>query len=516
VNISDSPTVIIPTAGLGSRLGDISKFINKALLPYDNKPVLSHIIEQFPDDTKFIIPLGYKQEQIVDFCELTYPEKNIEFVHVPNYIEDFTGPGYTIKCCLENINSAFFYIPCDSYFVRDFNYVYENDVYFVKNVDQTMNQHYTTFLLENDLIKDLQFKQNTSANYTAFTGVMYIKDYLGFKERLVKLQSPEIIYTITLDSRVKFLNSWIDFGNLEVYKDVVNQLGKYDFTKNDEITYITNNKVIKYWTDNTIANKKHKKYLTNPKVYPSNVKYKNNWLTYDYFSGTTLYCHDDITCFDSYLKWLDEDVWIQDKNKDIKTQALSFYKNKTIERVNKFLKKYPDLTTVTHINDVEVKDFTYYLNSIDWEMLINDVLPSFTHGDLHFDNTIISSNNTYKVIDWRHEFGDIIEYGDIYYDLAKLYGGFVIDYSKIKENTFKLEYKDSKVYLEIPHAKNYEFYLKSLTEFIKNKNYNIKKVKLLVPIIYWNMSPLHTDPFDKFCWYLGILMFQELHNENFL
>jgi len=51
-------TVVIPTAGLGSRLGKISEFINKSLLSFDYKPVLSHIIERFPTDTKFIIPVG--------------------------------------------------------------------------------------------------------------------------------------------------------------------------------------------------------------------------------------------------------------------------------------------------------------------------------------------------------------------------------------------------------------------------------------------------------------------------
>jgi NDP-sugar pyrophosphorylase family protein len=93
-------TVIIPTAGLGSRLGVISQFINKSLVSYKHKPVLSHIIEQFPKDTKFIIPIGYNKQQVKDFCELTYSDRNIEFVDIEHYKQSWTGPGYTITQCL--------------------------------------------------------------------------------------------------------------------------------------------------------------------------------------------------------------------------------------------------------------------------------------------------------------------------------------------------------------------------------------------------------------------------------
>jgi len=36
----------------------------------------------------------------------------------------------------------------------------------------------------------------------------------------------------------------------------------------------------------------------------------------------------------------------------------------------------------------------------------------------------------------------------------------------------------------------------------------------LIPIIFWNMSPLHTAPFDMFLWYLGIKLFEELENAH--
>jgi len=503
-----SNIVVIPTAGLGSRMGELTQFLNKALLPYKGKPVLAHIIDQFPNDTNFIIPVGYKSDQIIDFCALVYPEKNIEFVHIPNYTESFTGPGYTIKQCLDNINGSFYYIPCDTYFNEGLPLEHDEDTYYVKKVDTNMNYHYTTFNVDNGRLVDYKFKEYTPDNYYAFTGVMYIKDHIAFKNRLLSLSGPEIIYTIELNSNVNHLYSWIDFGNLEEYKAACNKSQKYDFTKTDEITYLCNNKVVKYWKADNIAHKKFVKHKTNIEVYPSNTKQLNNWLCYDYFEGDTLYNHNNYASFPLLMQWLDNKVWIKSQV-DLRADAHDFYKVKTLDRVYKFVNKHKNLPTPTHVNDVPVKDYRYYLGNINWEMLYSDLLAGYTHGDLQFDNLIISTDKTFRVIDWRHEFGTNVEYGDIYYDLAKLYGGFIIDYSKIKQNSFEVREQDSKIYLDIPNINDYNFYTSQLINYIRYKRYNEYKVRLLVPIIFWNMAPLHHEPFDKFLWYLGMMMFEE-------
>lgn len=505
----NNTTVIIPTAGLGSRLGKISEFINKSLLSFDYKPILSHIIERFPDNTKFIIPAGYNKDQVKDFCELTYSDKNIEFVEIENYSESWTGPGYTVKQCLDKINSSFFYIPCDTYFNEVLKPDYAEDTYFVKKVDQNLHVEYTTFNIKDNRIAEYQFKTDTDKSWYAFTGVMFIKDHNSFKERLINLASPEIIYTIQPNSKTEILDTWLDFGNLAIYQAEVKKTQDYDFTKTDEVTYIVNNKVVKYWKDPTISLKKYKKYLTNPEVYPENITYKGQFIAYDYCLGTTVYVKDDTNSFSDMLEWLDEKVWIMQPNVDIKSDALSFYKDKTLKRIKQFIENNT-LPTVTHINDVPVKDYTYYLNNINFELLSNDLLPSYTHGDLQFDNIIATHDNQFKIIDWRHEFGSSVEVGDLYYDLAKLYGGFVIDYGKIKKNIFGITKKDTKIYLDVPHSDNHEFYITKLLEYIRIKGYNEHKVKLLVPIIFWNMSPLHSKPFDEFLWYLGILLFAKL------
>jgi DNA-directed RNA polymerase delta subunit len=64
-----TPAVLILAAGLGSRLGNLTKNINKAMLPINNKAIISHIIDKFPKDYEFVITLGYKGEELKQYCE---------------------------------------------------------------------------------------------------------------------------------------------------------------------------------------------------------------------------------------------------------------------------------------------------------------------------------------------------------------------------------------------------------------------------------------------------------------
>ena len=71
--------VVIPTAGTGSRLNGLTKYINKSLVGISNRPAISHLIEQFPDDCEFVIALGHKGNLVRDFLELAYPERTFFF-----------------------------------------------------------------------------------------------------------------------------------------------------------------------------------------------------------------------------------------------------------------------------------------------------------------------------------------------------------------------------------------------------------------------------------------------------
>ena len=91
--------VFIPCAGIGERLGEFTENVNKALLSVADKPVISHIIEKFDDDTEFIIALGYKGEYIKQFLKLAYSDRKFTFVDIDIYEGKGSGLGYTLNKC---------------------------------------------------------------------------------------------------------------------------------------------------------------------------------------------------------------------------------------------------------------------------------------------------------------------------------------------------------------------------------------------------------------------------------
>ena len=47
--------VLLTASGIGSRLGELTKFTNKSLVTIGNKPALAHIVEQYDADVEFVV-----------------------------------------------------------------------------------------------------------------------------------------------------------------------------------------------------------------------------------------------------------------------------------------------------------------------------------------------------------------------------------------------------------------------------------------------------------------------------
>ena len=60
-------TVCILAAGVGSRVGSYSTYLNKSLLPIKKKAAISHIIDQFSNNTEFVIAIGHFGKQVKIF-----------------------------------------------------------------------------------------------------------------------------------------------------------------------------------------------------------------------------------------------------------------------------------------------------------------------------------------------------------------------------------------------------------------------------------------------------------------
>ena len=211
--------------------------------------------------------------------------------------------------------------------------------------------------------------------------------------------------------------------------------------------------------------------------------------------------------FKKFLNNLYENFWRKIKLNpkeyiNFTNNCFNFYYEKTISRIN-YLFERNDFKDQKHlINGISIPKIETMISKIDWDNIKSGTPVNF-HGDLHFEN-IIKSGNDFKLLDWREDFAGITEYGDLYYDLAKINHGFIIDHKLISLNSFKIDQLGkNKINISYKQSRSNKKCKKIFFQFLKNKKLSIEKVELLTALIYLNISPLHHYPYSLFLYYLG-------------
>ncbi len=106
--------VLVTTSGLGSRLGDITKYTNKSLVKVGNKPAISYIIEGYPKNTHFVITVGYFADHVRDFLTITYPKHTFTFIEVDKFQGPGSSLGYSMLCAKKALQEPFIFHACDT------------------------------------------------------------------------------------------------------------------------------------------------------------------------------------------------------------------------------------------------------------------------------------------------------------------------------------------------------------------------------------------------------------------
>lgn len=505
-------TVLILAAGYGRRMGPFSRMVNKGLVPYGDKPLISHIIDKFPKETtKFVIACGHMGQQVYDYVSSVHDDKDIVFVNIPDYSEGNTGPATTIQHCADHIRGGFLWLACDTLFDFDYTKRMDHNWIGVYPVDSTISQDYCWIRRDGDDLIEVNNKVKNDTAVDAFIGLMYCKDdeYLN---NLIARKAKETYEGFAgLELKAHTVSSWLDFGTYEKWQAINSKMQENSFVKPDEIFYHDNGRVIKYFAKEEHVQSRIRRAQANPECVPANMQGVGNFLVHDWSDGDILYNQITPELFRKMLNWCDRNIWV-DPEIDENTYPLceKFYRDKTLERINQFRVKYADWSECCVVNRKEVDSIDEYLSRIDWDWLCKKRDWRWIHGDLHFDNMVYNSaTDKFTAIDWRTDFAGSV-YGDVYYDLAKLLGGIWLNYRAIKDHAYEYVDRNDYATIEIPSVDNAQVYEDILQGFVAKQGLDWRKVKLLVPLIYLNMSPLHEAPFDKFLIALAQLHFSQV------
>lgn len=507
----------ILSAGAGKRMRPLTDKINKALLPVDFKAAISHVIEKHKKNVEVIIALNYEKEKIKQYLDCAHPDRKITLVDVPIIDCEGSGPGYSLLCCQKYINMPFIFSTIDTLYHEDCPIPDENWMGVSKVEDPSS---FCTIKLntKGDSVEKFIEKSKSGTNL-AFIGIAGIKDYNSFFTSLLRNQM-QVKGEIQVSNGFKGLIkkglkikkfSWFDIGNLEGYyaanKSFSSKNNEFDFSKKDEYIYFIDNKIIKYFSESNIVKNRLKRANLLNKLTPIINKKSKYFYSYKKIKGKVLYDQNEKKTISNLLKWLKEELWIP-KNLEFKEEqkfykaCKDFYFLKTKNRLNNYYSRFECDDQISIINNQKIPRVRELLDMVDFDWLSKG-LPTNFHGDLQFDNILLTNENKFKLLDWRQDFSGLIEYGDMYYDLAKLNGGLYISYKKIKENKFKINLCGRDIILFNEKDKFLIDSKKIFDQFVKDNNLDILKIEILTGIIFLNMAPMHNSPFSHYVYYLG-------------
>lgn len=512
--------VLITCSGTGSRMGNYTKYTNKALVKIGDKFSIDYIIENYNklDDVEFVITLGYFGDQVKQYLTLAYPNLKFNFVKVDKYEGEGSSQGYSILQAEKFLNEPFIFIACDTIILDDMydssinsfsknNYRIDcNKIYLYKYSDST---NYTSVKCDDQRITSIHDKGETNFDFI-YLGKCQIFDYESFwkilnetykKNKFDSSIGDVNVYQQMIDKKITFeykiINNWYDAGTIGIFDQDINKKCKYNvLTKYDESISFLKDKVVKFFynKEKNLKRVERVKFLNN--LGPKILNYSDNFHTMEKIDSKPISEIYQDNIIYNLLNWTKKNLWIKKETPENFSKILhKFYYSKTIERIDKCKKL--NLQEFNIINGVDVGNILDLINKIDFEYLCKSEATSF-HGDFILDN-ILMKNNDFVLIDWREDFGGDLENGDIYYDLAKLKHNIHLNHSNLEKELFciKKVNEDSCIvdikcnYFLINQLKKYD-------KFVEENNLDSKKINILMSLIWINMAPLHEYPLNNF------------------
>jgi len=527
--------VCILAAGIGSR-NTLSKYSHKALLSINYKAAISNIIELYPKKTQFVLAVSHNSKLISEYLNIVKPDYDFKFVKIKKSSGSGSGPGKSLLECRKFLQCPFIFHSCDTLIKNNsiplptFNWIGYD---FTQKKNDYVCLKYTKNIID--------FFVSSPKRSKAFIGISGIKDYKIFWKSLEntkhysnlinKKQKKYIFEKQTIDG-FQFLKNdllpikfnWFDIGNDQAFLNTKKEFEKNKNTyplQKDEFLYFENNKVVKLFKNSEIPRKIKMRSNYIKKYLPGEIRNKGNFLSYNFTEGKALMKIKNKKIFKNVTTKLFKNFWLNKKlNKREKLifnkQCFSFYKKKTYGRINLFLKNLKEIDNLKYINGIKVPKIKSILNNINWIKLSNGVPANF-HGDTSISNIIVENSNKFTLIDWRDSFGKLVSYGDVYYDLAKLYHTLKLSHLHLDKNFHEIKITKNRINMNLKRIKYLEYNLKIFSEQIIKMKFDISRVKLLSWIILLNSAALHTNRTSAMIYFLTgkVLLFKELKKIKF-
>lgn len=521
--------VVIPSAGVGSRIGPYTKFMNKALVTINNKPAISHVIDNFPDAEEIVILLGYKGDYTRQVVKAFYPNKNISFVEVDVWEGPESGLGRSLNCARDKLQCPFIFVPNDTVIPTDDCNLdpskYGNWMGWANTGRD--NSQYRTLNIADGKVNAINPKGVNNANHT-YIGLAGIQDWKSFWSAMDDPQAVKMGESYgmqaLLDVSAYEFPSWCDIGNMDSLQETRRKLddGRFNILeKENEAIWFNGDEVIKFSIDESfIADRVKRLKVLSADLFPQVIAFDKNLYVYKMVYGDILSKEINNTVMRHVLDTINEKMWQANKqelhSEDLIRSCYDFYEKKTKERVELFHTKYEVMDKETVVNGTLIPTAKELLDNINWNMLCETPYATAFHGDFHNENILIDENGDPILIDWRQNFGKgNYEIGDAYYDFAKFNHGLIVSHSMVHNNYFTVKYgKEGHITIDILRPSTLVDAEQEYYKWLNSNGIDVERVKILTALIYLNIAALHEHPYSMYLYYLGKQLLYKWGSEN--
>lgn len=456
--------VFILAAGKGKRMTNtLWPDVPKCLLPYKGKAILSHIIDSFlnwglgapswlPGTPVFYIAVPARDTLIRSYVTATYgPQMEAYFIEVPD-----TGVGpissFMELAMFRDTNGPFVVTVSDCILpLAGHSALPEGNYLGCSKVPEEAQTDYLNVVPRLNSYVEFVEKARVApgaASY-AWSGLALVADAEEYQQHVAatlnkhtdtsEVSYADLFSTFKAPRRTPPLNmvrqDFLDLGTAEKYNAVTKEQNVW--AKGDQITYVdtSTGRVVKYFKDFGHAKAFFARGAALGKhlYLPTGLKRNGNFVSYARANGESL-----PTIGTKQLIELLNDLytnlwffslareWMLLQPRAPKVTPLKLFAEKTRERLQQFQIK----------TGTDIEPWISLLSTPLWAEFSHTKIRRI-HGDLSLDNILLDSvTGNYTFIDWRPstctEPGSI--YGDVYYDLAKLWLSLYLDLSATRDS----------------------------------------------------------------------------------
>jgi dTDP-glucose pyrophosphorylase len=492
--------VVIPAAGAGSRFNELGKQYPKCCLPYQEKPIIRHIVERTMHLGKEvrIITSNQEQEDAIRYAlELNGKiDKEIKFFKVD--LSLVQGPATSLYAGLHDLDTAIVFLSDAIPVLPD-------------SLDHDANKVYTSIVpdwarwcmvktVDSHSIKFFDKPQDRPPTNTAACGVYSLKNVKDYIKAFEDLQHSGETQFSHVFERMQYRYGcsfqapiWngelLDFGTLSEYianrsirkERVFNNITVDDIGNNTKIVTKRSTDTAKLMAEASFIQNLPQKYsVYYPRV--NSIDVEKSMYTMDYIYAPSL---RDIALFldKSYETWVEI---FNSINRFIKLCETSISRESSSYWGSNFLKNVERLRSANlflpEIKDKYVRDYAFLENlQSELSARFGDSRTMY-HGDLHFANMFYDFNTKQlKLVDPRGEFS-----GHWFYDMAKLMHSVVGKYDYIDSQLYSITSDGEAVYYD----KGHEQIIKAFRDVFGEETDLLRK---LTASLFLTMIPLHKD-----------------------